>query len=36
MSLAVVDAIGVFTIIRSARINARSREARAQEIPNRP
>jgi hypothetical protein len=39
--IAAVDALGVFTIIRSARINARNQEARAleiqnQEIPNRP
>lgn len=30
--IAVVDALGVFTIVRSARINARNHEARAQEI----
>jgi hypothetical protein len=30
--IAVVDAIGVFTIVRSSRINARSQEARAREI----
>ena len=39
--IAVVDALGVFTIVRSARINARNQEARApetqdQQIPNRP
>ena len=39
--IAVVDALGVFTIVRSARINARHQEARAleiqdQQIPNRP
>ena len=39
--IAVVDALGVYTIIRSARINARNQEARAleiqnQEIQNRP
>ena len=39
--IAVVDALGVFTIVRSARINARHQEARALEIqdqqfPNRP
>ncbi|WP_426988984.1 hypothetical protein [Pseudarthrobacter sp. Y6] len=33
--IAVVDAIGVFTIIRTARINARNQEARSQEIQNR-
>jgi len=30
--IAVVDALGVVTIVRSARINARNHEARAQEI----
>ncbi|HJV97833.1 MAG TPA: hypothetical protein VJ617_01865 [Arthrobacter sp.] len=39
--IAVVDALGVFTIVRSARINARNQEARAletqnQDIGNRP
>jgi F0F1-type ATP synthase assembly protein I len=39
--IALVDALGVFTIVRSARINARSQQARAlevqnQEIRNRP
>jgi len=32
--IAAVDALGVFTIIRSARINARNQEARALEIQN--
>ena len=32
--IAVVDALGVFTIVRSARINARNHEARALEIRN--
>ena len=32
--IAVVDALGVFTIVRSARINARNQEARALEIRN--
>jgi ABC-type dipeptide/oligopeptide/nickel transport system permease subunit len=30
--IAVVDAIGVFTIVRSSRINARSREIQDQQI----
>jgi len=34
--IAVVDAIGVFTIVRSSRINARNQEARARETENRP
>lgn len=39
--IAVVDALGVFTIVRSARINARNQEARApqihdQQLQNRP
>jgi len=33
--IAVVDALGVFTIVRSARINARNQEARALEIQDR-
>jgi hypothetical protein len=33
--IAVVDALGVYTIIRSARINARTKETRSQELPNR-
>ena len=33
--IAVVDAIGVFTIVRSSRINARNQEARARETENR-
>jgi hypothetical protein len=32
--IAVVDALGIFTIIRSARINARNQEAHALEIQN--
>ena len=32
--IAVVDALGVVTIVRSARINARNHEARALEIQN--
>jgi quinol-cytochrome oxidoreductase complex cytochrome b subunit len=34
--IAVVDALGVFTIIRSARINARSQAARNGNFPSRP
>lgn len=39
--IAVVDALGVFTIVRSARINARNQVARSleiqnREVPNRP
>ncbi|MEW9871159.1 hypothetical protein [Arthrobacter sp. HS15c] len=33
--IAVVDAIGVFTIVRSSRINARNQEARARDTENR-
>ncbi len=34
--IAVVDALGVFTIIRSARINARNQAARNQELQSGP
>jgi hypothetical protein len=34
--IAAVDALGVFTIIRSARINARNAEARRQGLHTRP
>jgi len=34
--IAVVDALGVFTIIRSAGINARTQAARSQDFQSRP
>lgn len=34
--IALVDAVGVFTIIRSARINARNQETRDRELHSRP
>ena len=34
--IAVVDALGVYTIIRSARMKARNHEARNQELHGRP